>query len=182
MISASGAILAVLATLWGTSRREARQAERQHEQARVEARRRAYGDLLGPAMRLRVQVDLACSGKHYDLDAKLAAVQENAETVGLHASHVAVIAPPAVAEAARALAAAATRLSATVLRNAEMIYDNGADKRFVVGEIRVPPDFTEYDACMDALYRAIADDGPDERRSQRGRFRSPLSRRRALPR
>jgi len=169
VISASGAILAVLATLWGTSRREARQAERQHEQARVEARQRAYSDLLGPAMKLRVQVDLACSGKHYDMNAKLAAVQENAETVGLHASHVAVI-------------AAATRLSATVLRNAEMIWDSPADNRLLIGEIRVPPDFTEYDACMDALYRAIADDGPDERRSQRGRFRSPLSRRRALPR
>jgi hypothetical protein len=182
VISASGAVLGVAATLWGTARRDAQQAARQREQLLLESRQRAYAELMGPAMQLRVQIEMACARMSYDMDAKLAAVQENVEKVGLHASHVAVIAPTPVADAARSLAAAATTLSSTVVRGADMTYDRGPEVRFIVGEIRVSPDFREFDTRIDGVYQAIEADIGNGHLGGRRSLGFRLRRKRALPR
>jgi hypothetical protein len=168
LITAAGTVAGVAVTLWGTVRRESAQAERERGRLALEARQAAYGELLGPAMQLRVELELAGQRSWRDLDVKLATVDEHARTVGQRASHVAVLAPPEVAEAARALAAAATALAAFAARNAELKYDPGPETRFLIGEIRAPFDFAAFDARLEEMYQAIDADLGDRHPAERG--------------
>ena len=182
LASAGGAVAAVVATMWGTIRRESAQSERERNRLSLEARQAAYSDLMAPAMELRVQIDLAGQRAWRDMDVKLTAIDENARLLGQHASRVAVLAPAEVAEPARALVSAATALAACALRNAEMVYEPGRDARFLIGEIRAPFDFGVFDRCLTRMYEVIDADltkGQDARRGSSGRW---PGRRRADPR
>jgi hypothetical protein len=167
LITAGGTIAGVAVTLWGTVRRESAQAERERGRLALEARQIAYGELLGPAMQLRVELELAGQRSWRDLDVKLAAIDEHARMVGQRASHVAVLAPE-LADAARALAAAATALASFAARNAELKYDPGPETRFLIGEIRAPIDFSAFDARLEEMYQAVEADLGDPHPAGRG--------------
>ncbi|MEV5710599.1 hypothetical protein [Actinoallomurus sp. NPDC052274] len=168
LITAGGTVGGVAVTLWGTVRRESVQAERDRRRHALEARQAAYGELLGPATQLRVQLELAGQRSWRDLDVKLAAIDEHVRTVGQRAAQVAVLAPGETAEAARALAAAATALAAFAARHAELKYDPGPEKKFLIGEIRAPFDFAAFDARLAEMYRAIDADLGDRHPAERG--------------
>ena len=155
LASAGGAVAAVVATMWGTTRRESALSEREHNRLSLEARQVVYSDLMAPAMELRVQIDLAGQRAWRDMDVKLTAIDENVRLLGQHASRVAVLAPAEVAESARALISAATALAARALRNAEMTYEPGLEARFLIGEIRAPLDFGDFDRCLTRMYEVI---------------------------
>lgn len=158
VISTIGALLGALGgaalTHWANLRREEVQFNRQRKDQRTLARRQAHGELLGAAHQLRSKIEIAAQRHWKDMDVRVAAIQEHAESTGLHASRVALISPE-TAEAALSLASAARRLTAAVAKHTELGYQG---EQFIGGEITHPADFTEFDECIKCFSDAAAQD------------------------
>jgi hypothetical protein len=150
-----GALGGVALTYGAGARREERRSSRERKDRRAQERREAYLDLLGAAAQLRVQIEIASQRFWNDMDARLVAIQGQATSAGLHASRAALFRPGAVADAAEALASAAGRLVAAMVKNAEMRYQ---DERFLGGEVGAAPDFRLLDECVQRFYAAAARD------------------------
>jgi hypothetical protein len=133
------------------AKREEAQANRQREDQRTQARRHAYGELLGTATQLRSKIEIAGQRHWKDMTVRLSTIQEHAVSASLHASHVALLSPK-TAEAARALGSAAVRLAAATAQHTDMgHHDEG-------GQINRPLDFTEFDGCLTRFSDAAAQD------------------------
>ncbi len=153
VISTAGALLGALGgvalTHRANVRREEAQANRQREDQRAQARRQAYGELLGTASRLRGKIEIAGQRHWKDMNVRLAAIQEHAESATLYASHVALLSPK-MAEAARALASAAVQLAAATAEHTNISYQDEG------GQIAYPPNFTKFDECFKHFSDAAA--------------------------
>lgn len=158
VISTAGALLGALGgvalTHRATLRREEAQANRQRKDQRTQARREAYGELLGTARQLRSKIEIAAQRHWKDMDVKLAAIQEHAESANLHAAHVALRSPK-TAEAALALGSAAVRLAAVTVKHTNMGPQGEG------GQITHPPYFEDFDECYKIFSDAAAQDSEE---------------------
>ncbi|WP_165975000.1 hypothetical protein [Nonomuraea deserti] len=165
IISAAGAIVGALSALGGvaltnraTARKEEREAQRRREEQQAQAREQAYGELLGGALKLRLQVEVAAHHPWEDMNARLAAIEAQAATVGDLASRVAVLSPGGIARAARDLATAAYGLASQVTRHTRMHYDEGG--QFLGGQILEPPLFGPIEQRIDDFCNVAVDADP----------------------
>lgn len=172
-----GALGAVALTNRVNARREEAQADRQQALAdrqrkdqQTQARRLAYVDLLGTACQLRTEIEIAGQQDWKDMDVRLAAIQQHAVSVGVHASRVALLSSTVssrvsstgalgTAEAAGALELAARRLTAATTAHTELRYQ---DEQCLGGKITLPADFTEFDECIERFSRAAAQDSDEK--------------------
>jgi hypothetical protein len=136
------------------AKREEARANQQRKDQRTQARRHAYSELLGTARQLRSKIEFAAQRHWRDLDAKLAAIQEHAESVSLHAAHVELLSPK-TAEAAHALASAAVRLAADTVQHINPGYQGEG------GQITHPPSFEDFDKCYKVFSEAAAQDSEE---------------------
>jgi hypothetical protein len=153
VISTAGTLLGALGgatmTHRASLRREETQANRQRKDQWTQECRQAHGELLGTARQLRCKIEIAAQRHWKDMDARLAAIQEHAESVNLHAAHVAVLAPE-TADAALALASAAVRLTAVTVKSTHTGHQGEG------GEMAEPPSFEDLDACCKFFSDAAA--------------------------
>jgi hypothetical protein len=158
VISTTGALLGALGgatlTYRANAQREEAQASRQRKDQRTQARRQAYVDLLGTAVQLKAEIEIAGQRHWKDMNVRLTSIQQHAVSAGLHASRV-VLLSPETAEAALALASAAGRLAAATANHTNMGYEG---ERFLGGEITRPADFMEFDQCIKRFFDAAAQD------------------------
>lgn len=168
-----GALGAVALTNRVNARREEAQADRQQALAdrqrkdqQTQARQLAYVDLLGTACQLRTEIEIAGQQDWKDMDVRLAAIQQHAVSVGVHASRVALLSSTVsstgalgTAEAAGALELAARRLTAATTAHTELRYQ---DEQCLGGKITLPADFTEFDECIERFSRAAAQDSDEK--------------------
>jgi hypothetical protein len=131
--------------------RDVRQAERDRNERRAEAKRQACLDLLRAAGELRTRLANTAAYQGTEMGARLAGVRECDATVQLHAVSVALLAAGRLAKPAEGLATAADLLTATATA------EENIDKR--AGELLNMPDFTGLDESIKAFRQtAIADD------------------------
>ena len=153
LISTSGAVVAgvgaVVVTQLTTMRRDTRLAEQQRRDGIVTARREAYTDLVGSAMKLRVQLEVTVRRQWPDMDDKMRAIQEHASQVALHSSRVALLTADQAATAALGLDGEARTLAASVLKG---ITTNETGGGLFAGRA---PDFGAFQVALDALYVAM---------------------------
>jgi hypothetical protein len=154
IISAIGGTVGALSALGGVAltnraatRKEEREARRRQEEQRVQAHEQAFGDLLGGALKLRLQIEVAAHHPWEDMNERLAAIEAQAGVVGDLASRVVVLCPGNVARAARALTMAAYGLVSQVTQHTRMHYDD--DGQFVSGQMLQPPSFRQLDQSVD---------------------------------
>ena len=155
VISTIGALLGALGgaalTHWANLRREEVQFNRQRKDQQTLARRQAHGELLGAARQLRSKIEIAAQRHWKDMDTKLAAIQEHAESASLHAARAALLSPK-TAEASLALASAAVRLAAVTMKYTNTGHQGEG------GQITHPPYFEDFDECYKRFADAAAQD------------------------
>ena len=145
-ITAASGILGALVSPFALTYREGRQAKRDRREREVTAKRQACLDLLSAAGQLRTQVANNYEYFGPEMRDRLGEVRRLAAAAELAAVAVSLQAPGEVAEPARKLATASTRLAEhtaadTDLRNGSM---NSGSR----------PSFAELDACVTAFLRA----------------------------
>ena len=90
------------------------------------------------------------------MNVKLAAADNQATSIGLYASRVALLVSGSVADAAIALSVAAGELAAATAKEARLgVHVNPAEP-FIGGQLPVPPDLKDLEARVDAFRRAAA--------------------------
>ncbi|WP_202638448.1 hypothetical protein [Bailinhaonella thermotolerans] len=148
---ASGA-LGALGTVALTNRAAERRERWQMAETRAEARRQAaeqaFGDLLGAAERLRLEVDISVKRPWEDVFPRLTAVQEGAAALGDAATRVAVLLPGRAGQAARELAREGYRVASAVVASAQ----EGS------GQIRNVAGFEAYDRCREGVYAVVEEE------------------------
>jgi hypothetical protein len=127
-------------------REEESRAAREREDREAEARRAACVDLLGAAAQLRMQLRTLGSRHWADMNVKLAAAQEQATSIGLYASRVALLVPGDVAEAATALSVTAGEMAAQVAKDTRLTVPGTPADVFLGGQLKAPPDLADLDA------------------------------------
>lgn len=149
----AGAFGAIILTSGFSARQEGRRireeesrAAREREDRQAEARRAACADLLGAGAQLRMQLRTLGSRHWADMNVKLAAAQEQAISIGLYASRVALLIPGEVAEAATALSVAAGEMAAQVAKDARLRVPGNPGELLLGGQLNAPPDLTDFDA------------------------------------
>jgi hypothetical protein len=156
LISTVGTLSAGLGTLALTSyintRTANRQAQQLREEERIAARRSAYADLLGAAAEMRVQVETNCARHWHDMNVRIAAIQDHAVTVSLHASRSAVLSPAAVADAALAVSKSSSGISVWIATHAQLGDFSGPDRRYQAGET-TRPDLSIFDTNVAEFFR-----------------------------
>lgn len=168
VISSAGALVGALGGIALTSGFNARQEDRRarQEEARAarhqadqqaEARLAACADLLGAAAQLRMQLRTLGSRHWADMNVKLAAVQEQATSIGLYASRVALLVPGEVAEAATELSVAAGELAAQVSKDARISAPGHPAEMLLGGQLNAPPDLADFDARITTFQQAAAE-------------------------
>ncbi|KAB8190318.1 hypothetical protein FH608_035700 [Nonomuraea phyllanthi] len=162
IISAAGGMVGALSALGGVAltnraaaRKEEREARRRREEQHTQAREQAYGELLGGALKLRLQVEVAAHHPWEDMNERLAAIETQAASVGDLASRATVLSPGEVAATARALATAAYDLASQATRHTRMHYDEGG--QFMSGQMLEPPAFQRLDQCVDDFCRVAVE-------------------------
>jgi hypothetical protein len=164
LISTVGALFGALGGVTLTNRTSARREEAQfrHEEARfsrqrqdqqAEARRRAHHELLSSAAQLRTETEIAGKRHWNDMNVRLASIQQLAVAAGQHASWVGLLSPE-MADVARNLASAASRLAATAVECTVM--GSSQNDQQLSGEMTRPIDFAEFDEHVERFSRAAA--------------------------
>jgi hypothetical protein len=159
----AGALGGIALTSGFTARQEERRARQEETRAareradqQAEARRASCADLLGAGAQLRMQLRTLGSRHWPDLNVKLAAAQEQAVSLGLYASRVALLVPEQVAEAATALSVAAGEMAAQVAKDARLSAPASPAEVLLGGQLKAPPDLAELDARLAAFQLAAA--------------------------
>jgi hypothetical protein len=138
-------------------RREEAQFHRQRRDQRTQARQQAYVDLLGAGTQLKSEIEIVGQRHWKDMNVRIIAIQQNAVSVSQHASRVVLLSPEA-AEAALALASAASRLAATTAEKTNMGYQGD---QFLGGQMTGPVDFAEFDKCIKRFSQAAVQDSEE---------------------
>ena len=143
VITAAAAIAGAAISQVTIALKEGRQAKRDRHERRETATREACEELLRAAGDLRTQLanNRSFRGDRAAMSARLEEVRRYAAATQLHAVSVGLLVPDKLAEPADRLAVAARSL-ALVAAN-----DTDLDQ----GWVKVDPDFTMLDACVDAF-------------------------------
>lgn len=148
-----GALGGVALTSWVGVRREERAADRERTDAQSARREQAYADLLGSSAQLRAHTEITCQRHWKDLNIRLATAQDYAIAVGQQAARAALLSPKPQADAALALAGAASKLSAWLVTCARLGDHSGPGDQLLPGEVVGTPDFAELDTCTAEFLR-----------------------------
>jgi hypothetical protein len=144
IITAAAGVLGAATPQVATLIRDSRQAERDRQERRADAKRQACLELLRAAGDFRTDVANTCHSHGDGMEARLEGVRAAAETVALHAVSVGLL-DQKLSTSAERVAAGAEAVAGAAVEN--------FDER--VKAVIPEPDYTEFDAAVAAFRRIV---------------------------